>query len=115
MKYKKYLIPVLLAILFYVVFISSFLINIWGYIVDKNYYIPKESNLFIFNATVMQKGSSDAWVYGEDYNNYYFNAGLKTEDIIWISKVDMKSCPNFEPTNIKTWCGAEIPHEKIKN
>lgn len=109
MRYKKYLIWSLLFIMFYVLFVSSFLMNAWGYISDKNYHLPKESNLLIFNATTMQSPSSDIWVYGEDYNNYYYNAGLKAEDIITISKEDMKSCPNFSPSNVSTWCGAETP------
>lgn len=112
MKYKKILISFLLFILFYALFISPFLINSWGYIIDKNYHIPKESNLFIFNATVMQNGSSDAWIYGEDFNNYYYNGGLKSEDIISISKENMKSCPNFNSLNVNTWCGAKNPHKQ---
>jgi hypothetical protein len=101
--------------MFYVLFVSPFLINSWGYIADKNYYIPKESNLLIFNATVMQNGSSDAWIYGEDYNNYYFNAGLKSEDIISISKEDMKSCPNFSLSKVSSWCDAQIPLSQNPN
>lgn len=107
MKYKKILITFLLFIMFYVIFISSFLINSWGYIIDKNYHIPKESNLFIFNATVMQNGSSDAWIYGEDYNNYYYNGGLKSEDVISISKKKIKDCLDFNPVNICSWCGVK--------
>jgi hypothetical protein len=111
MKYKKTLITFLLFILFYILFISPFLINSWGYIIDKNYHIPKESNLFIFNATVMQNGSSDAWIYGEDYNNYYYNGGLKSKDIISISKKKIKNCPDFNSVNISSWCGVKSTTE----
>lgn len=53
----------------------------------------------------MQTGSGDAWIYGEDYNNYYYNAGILKEEIIAISKEETKKCPNFKASNIKSWCG----------
>lgn len=107
MKYKKSAITILLVLFLLLLFSSSFLANVWGCLIDSNYYIPKQSNLFIFNTTVMQNGSSDAWIYGEDYNNYYYNSGLTKEKIISLSKEEAKKCPNFNALNSKTWCGIQ--------
>ncbi|MEO6173836.1 MAG: hypothetical protein ABIP27_01685 [Flavobacterium circumlabens] len=107
MKYKKYIITTLLLIFLCAFFSSAFPGNVWGCLIDSNYYIPKQSNLFIFNTTVMQNGSSDAWIYGEDYNNYYYNSGLTKEEIISLSKKEAKKCPDFNALNIKSWCGIQ--------
>ncbi|QSB28557.1 hypothetical protein [Flavobacterium sp. CLA17] len=107
MKYKKSAVKILLIIFLFALFGSSFFGNIWGCLIDPAYYIPKESNTFIFNAKVMQNGSSDAWIYGEDYNNYYYNSGLNKKEIISLSKEEAKKCPDFNALNIKSWCGIQ--------
>ena len=47
--------------------------NILSSIMDDVYFIPKESNIFVFKATEWNDGSGDWWIYGED-NKYYYMA-----------------------------------------
>ncbi|WP_166923600.1 hypothetical protein [Flavobacterium poyangense] len=104
MKYRKYIVTTFLFVILCLLFTTTFFGNLWGCLIDPNYYIPKQSNLFIFNTAVMQNGSSDAWIYAEDYNNYYYNSGLKKEEIITVSKKQSEKCPNFNSRNINSWC-----------
>ncbi|MFH7013003.1 hypothetical protein ACHRV5_14130 [Flavobacterium sp. FlaQc-52] len=104
MKYRKYIATTFLFVTLYLFFTSTFLENLWGCLIDPNYYIPKQSNVFVFNSIVMENGSSDAWIYGEDDTNYYYNAGIKKEEIIAISKEQSKKCLDFNVQNINSWC-----------
>ncbi len=45
--------------------------NLWGLLTEKNYFIPKESNVFVFKALAMNGGSGDWWLTGEDKHYRY--------------------------------------------
>ena len=45
--------------------------NTWYLLTCKGYFIPKESNIFIFRVTEMNEGNGEMWLYGEDCNFYY--------------------------------------------
>ena len=51
--------------------------NLWNLLTGRGYFIPKESNMFIFKVTKENDGSGEWWLYGEDKNYYY---GLNTMD-----------------------------------
>lgn len=82
----------------------NFIVNSWFIFTDSDYVIPKESKIFSFNPTVMNSGSGDWWIYGEDSNYYYYFTG---NDIAYIkrSKKSAKKCDGFNPHDYHTWCG----------
>ena len=45
--------------------------NLWSLTIGHAYIIPKESSIFSFKSTMMNYGSDDYWLYGEDDTNYY--------------------------------------------
>ena len=51
--------------------------NGWCLLTYNNYFIPDESNIFIFDSTKIGGGSGEEWLYGED-NTYYY--GLNTKE-----------------------------------
>lgn len=83
--------------------------NIFSLIIEREYFIPKQSSIFTFKETVRNDGSSDVWRYGEDSNNYYYNLSTLNNDVLYFSKKNVLLCPDFNPENINSWCGAKIP------
>ncbi|MFV0306107.1 MAG: hypothetical protein ACK5IC_11580 [Moheibacter sp.] len=76
MKIRIYLLVVIFIILFYIMAFTHFTSNIFNLLIDKNYFIPEESNVFKFKPTKMNEGSGDWWLYGED-NIYYYALNIK--------------------------------------
>ena len=83
--------------------------NFWGLLIGNGYIIPNQSSVFTFQATEMNKGSGDYWLYGED-SKYYYTTLEKDhiEPYAFISKVKSKSIPNFDKTNYQTLWTTEI-------
>lgn len=81
-------------------------------VIEKEYFIPKQSSIFTFNETVKNDGSSDVWRYGEDFSNYYFNLSTFTNDVLFFPKKNINKCPGFNPEDITTWCGVKAPNIK---
>lgn len=50
---------------------TSLFSNLWSLLIDKEYFIPQESNIFEFESTKMNFGSGEWWLYGEDDEYYY--------------------------------------------
>jgi len=88
---------------------TSLFSNIFSLVIEREYFIPKESSIFTFQETIHNDGSSDVWRYGEDCNNYYYNLSTFHNDVLFFPKKKTKSCPGFNPKNITTWCGVKIP------
>lgn len=82
---------------------TSLLTNLWGLTTGRGYFIPKESSVFTFTAVVMNEGSGEWWLYGEDADNYYSVENDKDLPYILISKKDAAKCPNFIRTDHRTW------------
>lgn len=81
-----------------------FFVNVWFLVIDTNYFIPKESNIFQFQAILMNKGSGDWWLYGEDRKNYYgLNIKNTNPKYFMIVKDKIIKSPNFDKTNYNTW------------
>ncbi len=106
---KRYIALVFLAIVVIVGITTPLLSNTWGVLTDKGYRIPKESSIFTFEATKMNEGSGDYWLYGED-NQYYYSLALKDlvsgEPYIKISKQDAKEISYFDKHKFYTWKSA---------
>jgi hypothetical protein len=78
--------------------------NAWLLLTGRGYVIPSESSIFAFEATVMNDGSGEWWLYGEDGRNYYAYLGAPESPYVTYAKVRAISCQGFDPHEIATWC-----------
>ncbi|MCC9071574.1 hypothetical protein LNQ49_08280 [Flavobacterium sp. F-65] len=83
--------------------------NLYSLLIEKEYFIPKQSSIFTFSETVHNDGSSDVWRYGKDFNNYYYNLSNENNDVLVLPKSNIDNCPEFDPEDISTWCGLKTP------
>ncbi|OGS23142.1 MAG: hypothetical protein A2314_04890 [Elusimicrobia bacterium RIFOXYB2_FULL_50_12] len=79
-------------------------VNTWRILTNRGFVIPGESSIFIFRTTVMNDGSGEWWLYGEDNNFYYHFIGSKEKPYIKISKNEATKCVGFDPNDHMTWC-----------
>lgn len=105
MKILKYIIsiPFLFLVLFIVWLIAASYIpvleNGWHLLTGRGYKIPAESSFFTFRPTVMNSGSGEWWLYGEDSTHYYYlDSNTK------ISREDAENCAGFKVDDHATWC-----------
>ncbi len=109
MMKKRYIIFLFLAIVVIVGITTPLFSNAWGVLTDKGYCIPKESSIFTFEATKMNEGSGDYWLYGED-SQYYYSLALKDlvsgEPYIKISKEKASKIDYFDRHDFPTWQSA---------
>jgi hypothetical protein len=101
-------ILLLLASLCLVVLLMAFsnaLLNCWMLLIEPNYIIPKESNIFQFDVNQMNEGSGDWWIYGQDNKNYYYYIGHDSLPYITFSNGAAQICSGFDKLNVNTWCG----------
>ena len=77
--------------------------NLAAMVTRENWFIPAESTVFAFRATVPEKGPG-GWLYGEDGENCYY-AGVSPYVLI----PRQNDCPEFDPHDYRTWCEADIP------
>jgi hypothetical protein len=81
---------------------TEFFQNGWGIITDKNYFIPDESNIFVFKVSKMNDGSGDWWLYGEDAKYYYaLNQESGSPKYFRFSKG--REPENFDKFNYAAW------------
>lgn len=108
---KNRKVKIFLASIFLIVglvlILNTFLLNIFGMIIDRGYFIPKESSAFSFRCLMMNGGSGEWWVYGEDKRNYYFNGDheYKTGYVVF-PKSEISLCKGFNAQDYSTWCSA---------
>jgi hypothetical protein len=76
--------------------------NLWGLLIDSEYFIPRGSSVFTFRPTVMNPGSGDWWLYGEDSRYYFY-----FEDDVKLSKQAAETCQGFLKDDVTTWCKDE--------
>lgn len=93
-----------IAVLSWLSLATPALANAMGLAAEKVYIIPEESSLWRFRPTVMNRGSGDWWLYGEDADYYYHFEGSKEVAYHAFRRSDVSQCPNFEPHNYETWC-----------
>ncbi|UXN04614.1 hypothetical protein [Bartonella sp. HY406] len=62
-----------IIILLLILYICSenILSNTYFILIDKGYHIPEQSSIFKFKPIIMNNGSGDYWLLGEDDNNIY--------------------------------------------
>jgi hypothetical protein len=90
-----------------IMFCTELLPNIYSLIVNRGYFIPEESSIFTFRATLDNPGSGEWWIYGEDNKNCYYAA---VEPYAVISKNN--HCPGFNKLDYRTWCTVAIREHK---
>lgn len=99
------------AVVFWLGKTSPIFENMWGQITDSNYIIPDESSLLRFNATKMNQGSGDWWLYGEDGNYYYSTeTGEQNFSYIKVAKNEVSRFKNFDPYHSETWRKSRFQH-----
>lgn len=97
------LVPLCLVVL--LMAFSNALLNCWMLLIEPNYIIPKESNIFQFDVNQMNEGSGDWWIYGQDNKNYYYYIGHDSLPYITFSNGAAQICSGFDKLNVNTWCG----------
>ncbi|WDF64910.1 hypothetical protein [Flavobacterium sp. KACC 22763] len=105
---QKWTTLLIASIALIALFYTNIFANIFSLIIEKEYFIPKQSSIFTFKETIQNDGSSDVWRYGEDCNNYYYNLSTFHNDVLFFPKNKTKSCPGFNSKNVTTWCGVKI-------
>jgi hypothetical protein len=78
--------------------------NLWLTITESEYKIPVESNMLTFNPLLLNPGSGDWWIYGEDRVNYYYHQGDDNNPYVILNKSKAIDCEKFNPLEIDTWC-----------
>lgn len=83
---------------------TELLENIWELTTGNGYIIPAESSIFTFNATKMNEGSGEWWLYGEDSKYYYtMEKWESNKPYFKILKEEAKKIISFNKHNYKTW------------
>jgi hypothetical protein len=83
---------------------TRWLSNLWLSFTDKEYVVPAESSALSFTPTVMNPGSGEWWLYGEDRHNYYHFLGSADGAYRKISRDGARACKGFDPHDHTTWC-----------
>jgi hypothetical protein len=90
-----------------IIFFPNIVDNSWFLLTDNVYFIPAESNIFIFKVTKMNDGSGDWWLYGED-NKYYYGLNIDEGYDPKYYKLDKgKETINFDKHDYNTWDNKE--------
>lgn len=82
--------------------------NLLSLLMEPAYVIPVESSLWSFTPTVMNSGSGDWWLYGEDSHFYYHFIGSDDESYAVFPRSEVARCPGFNPHEVDTWCDALV-------
>ncbi|HAS52743.1 MAG TPA: hypothetical protein DCS42_00780 [Nitrospiraceae bacterium] len=94
---------VLLAVLL-ILLMTPIVSNVWLLAIDPLFVIPRQSSIFSFEPTVLNPGSGDWWLYGEDGEHYYHFTGERPCPVVSYPQKLASECPGFEPLNYATWC-----------
>lgn len=83
---------------------TRWLSNLWLSATDREYVVPAESSALSFTPTVMNPGSGEWWLYGEDRRYYYHFLGRPDQAYRKISRDGARACKGFDPHDHTTWC-----------
>ncbi|GHU13375.1 hypothetical protein FACS1894161_3280 [Spirochaetia bacterium] len=112
MKKKKFtgmktiIIALCIIIVFTIGFFTECFNNLWCILTENGFFIPKESNIFIFNATKMNEGSGGRWLYGED-NKYYYGLNIEGGIPQYYKTIKKDKFIGFNKFEYKTWNNIE--------
>lgn len=82
--------------------------NVLATIMDPVYIIPKESSVWTFHPTVMNSGSGDWWLYGEDSRHFYHFIGSEEVEYVVFPRQSAAGCEGFDPHHIDSWCADQL-------
>ena len=100
---KKIILFVIIFVFVLLVVFTQFYANLWCLVTYNSYFIPNESNIFIFEATKISDGSGEAWLYGED-NTYYYGLNVEQDNLPEYFKLKKGYEPkNFDKFDYHTW------------
>ena len=100
---KKCIVLFSIIVVFIILCFTEFYGNLWQLITGRGFFIPDESNIFIFRVTKHNEGSGEWWLYGED-NKYFY--GLNTDENNgnkYYKIVKENDIINFNRFDYKTW------------
>jgi len=116
MRYKIKVIRLLTAagvvVFFSLLLFTQLWGNLYGMIQDPGYRIPRHSSLLSFKVTVMNPGSGDWWLYGEDGKYHYAYSDSPAIKCHVFPKELVDRCPSFVATDKATWCVELMIDEK---
>jgi hypothetical protein len=73
-------------------------------LMDRSNFIPAESSIFSFEPYVINDGSSNYWLYGQDRTYYYHFTYLADVPYLYIPRKN--TCAGFDRADVRTWCSA---------
>lgn len=103
---------IIACVMFFTVlyFLSPVVSNIWCILTGRGYVIPKESSIFTFRATIVNDGTGEWWIYGEDRNYFYYMIEKESmvdslkQNYVKYSKSNANKCDAFNSIDFNTWC-----------
>ena len=103
MRTRTIIKTTLIILICIIILFTEVVDNSWFLLTDNVYFIPAESNIFIFKVTQMNDGSGDWWLYGED-NKYYYGLNIDEGYDPKYYKLDKgKETANFDKFDYNTW------------
>ncbi|QKW58952.1 hypothetical protein HUT07_12090 [Stenotrophomonas sp. NA06056] len=73
-------------------------------LMDRSNFIPAQSSIFFFEPSVINDGSSNYWLYGQDRTYYYHFTYQADAPYLYIPRNN--TCVDFDRTDVRTWCSA---------
>jgi hypothetical protein len=88
--------------------------NLFLLLTGAGFEIPAESSVFTFRVTVMNSGSGEWWIYGEDSANFYGVPDVSDIRYLVFSRAKVPDCPGFVPVSYETWCSQFAVPVKVR-
>jgi len=73
-------------------------------LMDRSNFIPAQSSIFSFEPYVINNGSSNYWLYGQDRTYYYHFTYQVDAPYLYIPREN--ACAGFDRADVRTWCSA---------
>ncbi|XFC38513.1 hypothetical protein ACEF39_001511 [Stenotrophomonas indicatrix] len=73
-------------------------------LMDRSNFIPAQSSILSFEPYVINDGSSNYWLYGQDQTYYYHFTYQADAPYLYIPRKN--ACAGFDRADVRTWCSA---------
>lgn len=93
----------LVAVIAFAAPASRALLNGWSVLTGRGYVVPAESSVFAFEPTLMNPGSGEWWLYGEDARHYFHFTGTGAPPYTKIARSAAARCRGFDRHDVGTW------------
>lgn len=71
-------------------------------LMDRDNFIPEESSIWTFEPTLINQGSANYWLYGEDQQHYFYFSYAAEGPYQVIARNNR--CESFDKHDYRTWC-----------